>query len=116
METYQGGCHCERVRYEVNVDVTQSITCNCSICKKRGTILAFTSTDQFKLLKGEKEQTAYEFNKKMITHLFCKTCGILSYATGKTPDGVSMIAINVRCLDGINLDALSPVAVDGANF
>lgn len=116
MEKYQGGCHCERVRYEVTIDVTQSITCNCSICKKRGSILSFTTPDKFKLLKGEDEVTDYQFYRKSIHHTFCKTCGILSYAKGSTPDGTQMIAINVRCLDGIDLDQISPVAVDGALF
>lgn len=116
MEKYSGGCHCERVRYEVTVDLTQSITCNCSICKKRGSILTFTSVDQFKLLKGEGEVTEYQFAKKSIRHLFCKTCGILSYATGQTPDGTKMIAVNVRCLDDVEVEKLSPVAVDGASF
>lgn len=116
MQTYLGGCHCEKVRYEVKLDVTQSITCNCSICKKRGSILSFTSVESFKLLKGESEVTEYLWNKKMINHKFCKTCGILSYATGSTPDGSKMIAINVRCLDDIDVESLSPVHVDGASF
>lgn len=116
METYKGGCHCERVRYEVKLDITQSITCNCSICKKRGSILSFTSPDSFKLLKGETDMTEYLFNKHAIRHLFCKTCGILPYATGSLPDGTKMIAINVRCLDGIELESLNPIAVDGASF
>ncbi len=116
MQTYKGSCHCEKVQYEVKVDINQSVTCNCSICRKRGTILAFTTKDHFQLLKGEGEQTEYLFNKKKIHHLFCKTCGILSYAKGMTPDGATMIAINVRCLDNVDLDSLRPVAVDGASF
>src|SRR5687767_8671039 len=116
MEKYTGGCHCERVRYEVSVDITQSITCNCSICKKRGSILSFTTADQFRLLKGESETTEYVFNKKVIRHLFCKTCGILSYAKGSMPDGTQMIAINVRCLDNVDADSLQTVAVNGADF
>ncbi|RZA18746.1 MAG: GFA family protein [Proteobacteria bacterium] len=116
MEKYTGGCHCGRVNYEVSVDITQSITCNCSICRRRGSILAFTTADQFKLLKGEEELTNYQFGKHSIHHTFCKTCGILSHARGSTPDGHKMVAINVRCLDDVDIEALSPVAVDGASF
>ena|SRR6476661_9395686 len=111
-----GGCHCGKVRYEVEVDLGKVITCNCSICTKRGSILGFTPIENFKLLKGADELTTYTFNKHMIHHKFCKTCGILSFASGKSPDGKDMAAINVRCLDNIDIDTLKPHAVNGKDF
>ena len=117
MKTYQGGCHCRRVRFEVQqLDLTQSITCNCSICSKRGSILSFVAANQFKLLTDETELNDYQFHKKNLHHLFCKTCGILSFATGSGPDGIKMVAINVRCLDDIDISELQPVAVNGKIF
>jgi hypothetical protein len=116
MQKYQGGCHCQAVRYEVEIDVTQSITCNCSICIKRGSILSFVAESHFTLLKGAENLTDYQFNRKNIHNTFCKTCGITSYASGTGPDGIKMIAINVRCLDGIDLHSFSPVEVDGQLF
>ena len=113
---HEGGCHCQNVRYEVQIDLTQIINCNCSICHKRGSVLGFVAESQFKLLKGQDAQTDYQFNKKNIHHLFCKTCGIMSYGTGTGPDGMKMIAINVRCLDGIDVSELDPVSVDGKLF
>lgn len=114
--THTGGCHCGQVRYEVTLDLGQTMICNCSICTKRGHILSFTSTDQFRLDSGKDMLKDYQFNKHMIHHLFCSECGVGSFATGRTPDGSAMVAINVRCLDNIDLGALNPKHVDGRSF
>jgi hypothetical protein len=116
MEKHAGGCHCGAVRYEADVDLSRTVTCNCSMCQKRGSILTFTTADKFTLLQGKDAQTLYRFNKHVIEHLFCKTCGILSYAQGRAPDGTSMIAVNVRCLDDVDISALTPQAVDGRSL
>lgn len=106
LNKHTGGCHCGAVRYEVDIDLTQPLTeCNCSICGKSGSRLAFVPAGQFKLLSGEGSQADYLFHKKHIHHLFCRTCGVRSYASGATPDGGTMYAINVRCLDDIDLEA-----------
>jgi hypothetical protein len=112
-KTYTGGCHCGRVRYQVMADLSRVISCNCSICHKRGLLLAFTSPDQFTLTAGQNDLADYQFNKKVIHHLFCSECGIESFARGTGPDGREMVAINVRCLDGVDPAALAPTPVDG---
>lgn len=112
-KTHTGGCHCGRVRYEVKMDIGNVISCNCSICSKTGTLLAFVPASEFKLLSGQEGLTDYLFNKEVIHHLFCATCGVRSFATGTTPDGVEMRAVNVRCLDDVDLSALTITAIDG---
>ena len=32
MQHYHGGCQCGAVTYEVDADLDQAITCNCSRC------------------------------------------------------------------------------------
>ena len=113
---YSGGCHCGVVRYEVTADLDRTITCNCSRCAKLGVILTFAPAQNFTLKSGETALTDYQFNKKMIHHLFCATCGIQSFARGAMPDGTPTIAVNVRCLDNVDPVTLSPQAVDGRSF
>jgi hypothetical protein len=113
MKTYTGGCHCGKVRYEVTTDPAQAIACNCSNCAKHGLWLTFAKADQFKLLSGENELADYLFNKRVIHHLFCRTCGVESFARGSGPDGQPTVAINVRCLDGIDVSTLAPRPLDG---
>jgi hypothetical protein len=102
-----GGCHCGQVRYEVEMNLANAISCNCSICMKRGTLLDFVPETNFKLISGESYLSNYQFNKKVIHHLFCKTCGVVSFSKGTAPDGKKMIAINIRCLDNIDLSKIT---------
>lgn len=112
-KTYTGGCHCGNVRYQVTVDLSEpAITCNCSMCGRSGTMLRFVPADSFKLLSGEDSLTEYRFNSKVINHLFCKVCGIKSFAKGQGPNGDTR-AINVRCLDDVDLQQLPTRHVDG---
>jgi len=113
IKSYSGGCQCGAVKYEASVDLDQTMTCNCSRCGRLGTILAFTPESSFKLVSGEGAMTEYLFNRHVIHHLFCSTCGIQSFSRAKGPDGTDMVAVNARCLDGVDADALTPQKYDG---
>jgi hypothetical protein len=112
-KTYTGGCHCGHVRYEATTDLAQVISCNCSICSKRGFLWTFVAPGQFALKCEADDLPDYQFNKHVIHHLFCPTCGVESFARGKAPDGKDMVAINVRCLDDVDVAALAPKPFDG---
>ena len=116
MKTYQGSCHCGKVRFEATMELTKGLTCNCSICSKKGYVLEFIPTEQFKLLSGEEALTEYLFNKEKIHHLFCSTCGIESFARADGPDGKEMYAINLRCLQDVDLSTLSLSEYDGKSI
>jgi hypothetical protein len=111
-----GGCHCGKVRYEVTTDLAKVMSCNCSICSKKGHLLTFVSTDQFKLLSGDNELTDYQFNKHIIHHLFCRTCGVGSFARGRAPTGQEMVAVNARCIDGVDVAGLTITSFDGKSL
>jgi len=114
---YKGGCHCGNVRYSVDIEAFEPvISCNCSMCQKRGSLLTFVPADRFKLEKGEDALSEYMFNHHVIHHKFCSNCGILSFAQGVGPDGKPMAAINVRCLDDIDLKSLKITEFDGRSM
>ena len=113
VSTHKGGCHCGAVRYTVECDPTvEALACNCSMCGRAGSYLQFVPADKFTLDKGEDNLTDYQFNQKKIHHLFCKTCGIKSFARGTGPKGPT-VAVNVRCLDDINTFDLKTMQFDG---
>jgi hypothetical protein len=116
-QTYKGGCQCGAVRYEVSADIGEVISCNCSRCSRLGLLLAFAAANDFKLISGEGAMMEFKFNKNVIQHLFCLTCGVQSFARGKRPsDGSDVVAINVRCLDDADLDSLKVKRVDGKKY
>lgn len=113
-KTYAGGCQCGKVRYEAKVDLSKPvISCNCSMCGRAGTLLTFIPKAQFTLLAGEEALTDYQFHNHIIHHTFCNTCGIKSFARGKGRDGAETVAINARCLEGVDLDTLKIMKYDG---
>jgi hypothetical protein len=113
---YAGGCHCGAVRYEVTAKLDGAVTCNCSICSRTGTLLAFAPASDFTLLRGEDHLADYQFGRRNIHHLFCRTCGIRSFARGRMPDGSPMVAVNVRCLEDVDLDAIPRIPFDGRSL
>jgi len=111
---YTGSCHCGAVRYTVALDLAQPvIACNCSMCGRAGTLLSFVPVEKFTLEQGSESLTDYRFNHHVIHHLFCKVCGIKSFARGVGPNGKEMVAINVRCVEGVDPSALAIKQVDG---
>lgn len=115
-QRYSGACHCGAVKFAVDLDLAQTIVCNCSICTKRGFVWAFAPASRFEQTAGDEASTAeYLFNKHAIRHRFCRNCGVEAFAFGTAPGGDKTAAINVRCLDGVDLSTLKPTLVDGAS-
>ena len=108
---HTGGCHCEAVKVEA--ELAKVIECNCSHCETKGLLLDFVDKDKFKLLSGADNLTEYQFNKKSIRHLFCKTCGVQSYGEGVT---FPKVAINVRCLNGVDISKLTITPYNGKDL
>lgn len=112
--TYHGSCQCGAVRYHAkSPPITSVISCNCSRCGRLGSLLAFVPTADFTLEQGAEALTDYQFNTKVIHHLFCRTCGVEAFARGTKPDGSEMVALNVRCLEGVDPGQLTITPVDG---
>ena len=82
-----------------------------------GSLFAFAPASDFRLLSGDGATTEFLFNKHAIHHRFCATCGIESFAEGTRPsDGAAVVAINARCLDGVDPATLKIKQVDGRRF
>jgi len=115
MTTHRGGCHCGRVRFEVDAPAhIEATDCDCSICRKSGFLHLFVSWNEFRLLRGEDSLTTYTFNTGVAQHFFCRHCGVKSYYIPRShPAGVS---VNVRCLDADTVAAVNITPFDGQNW
>ncbi|AOI71399.1 aldehyde-activating protein [Burkholderia ubonensis] len=110
---YRGSCHCGDVQFEVDGELTGVMACNCSICRRKGALMWFVPRASLYLLTPEENLASYTFNKHVIQHRFCKRCGIHPFGEGADPKGNRMAAINVRCLDDVDIDALPVTHYDG---
>ncbi len=108
-----GSCHCGNIRFEVEGVIDSGLSCNCSICLRKGSLLWFAPFRAFQLLTPDANIGSYTFNKHVIHHKFCQVCGVSPYAEGADPAGNKMAAINIRCIEGIDLDAIPIHHFDG---
>ena len=115
MVTHSGGCHCGRVRFEVDATARlRVIDCDCSMCNKSGYLHLIVPKERFRLLSGSDALTTYEFNTRTAKHLFCSVCGVKSFYVPRShPDGYS---VNARCLDEGTIEELSVVRSDGKDW
>lgn len=113
MTTHKGSCHCGKIAYEVDGDITKAMDCNCSICSRRGYLLAFLPRSALRLLTPETDMSSYTFNTHRIRHFFCPTCGCAPFGIGTDPKGNVMAAINVRCLEDVDVATLEVSHFDG---
>lgn len=110
---YKGSCHCEKIAFEVEGELTGAMACNCSICSRKGSLLWFVPRDKLRLLTSEDSISTYIFNKHVIKHRFCQICGIHPYAEAVDPKGQPTAAINIRCLEGVDLASVPVKQFDG---
>lgn len=112
----QGSCHCGAIRFEVEGTFEEALECNCSHCSRKGYLLSFVPRGQMTITGGADALSTYRFNRHVIDHHFCPTCGCAPFGVGKGPDGQEMAAINIRCIEGVDLTAVKRVPVDGRSF
>jgi hypothetical protein len=115
MVIHSGGCHCGRVRFEVEAPADIEATlCNCSICSMTAYLHLIVPRSRFELLEGEDDLVTYTFNTRVAQHRFCRVCGIKSfYVPRSNPDGIS---VNVRCLRPETIASVRITAFDGRNW
>ncbi len=112
----RGSCHCGAIAYRLDDEPTEAMECNCSICRRKGYQLAFSTPDRFTLETSRDAITVYTFKSHVIRHQFCKVCGCAPFGEGTGPDGKTMVAINLRCADGVDLSRLKITHFDGASL
>jgi hypothetical protein len=113
--THRGGCHCRRVRFEVEAPADLEVQdCNCSLCRMTGFLHLIVPASRFRLVSGAEDISEYTFNTGVAKHRFCRVCGVKSfYIPRSNPDGVD---VNVRCLDLGTVRSVAVESFDGANW
>ena len=112
---HSGGCHCGRVRFEVDAPADLELSdCNCSICTMTGYLHLKVPRTAFRLLEGADALTEYRFNTGVAQHVFCRHCGVKSFYVPRShPDGIS---VNARCLDPGTVASTTVTPFDGRHW
>ena len=113
---YQGSCHCGKIAFEVEGEIDGALSCNCSMCQRKGSLLWFMPRSALNLLTPENAMSTYTFNKHVIKHHFCPDCGIHPFGEGTDPNGNVMAAINIRCIENVDLTTIPVQHYDGRAY
>jgi hypothetical protein len=116
VKTYQGGCHCGQIRFEIETELSKAIECNCSICTKKGALHHRVPPERFRLLSDQDALALYQSGTRIAKHWFCKHCGIHAYSNPRAAP--NMMSVNIRCLDDFHLlkSNIEITQFDGRNW
>ena len=114
MTTYHGSCHCGAIAYEVSGELLEVEYCNCSLCARLGYLHWYVAPEYFRLTTPRDELETYQFGTRTSENHFCRRCGISPYRRARSDP--HLVDINVRCLEGVDIDTLPVVQFDGQNW
>ena len=112
--SYQGGCHCGRVRFELQASIDHLVYCNCSICRIRGATWHGAKESELRIVAGEDELVLYQFGTGAAKHYFCRHCGIHTIARPRLDP--SIWVVNALCIDDLDASTLPVHQFNGANW
>ena len=111
MQIERGTCHCKAVEFEVELanGFENLRRCNCSLCSRRGAVMASVPVDKLRIVRGEDKLSLYQWNTMQAKHFFCSVCGI--YTHHQRRSNPSEYGFNVACIIGVDISALGPIGV-----
>jgi hypothetical protein len=115
VEIKQGACHCGAVIFQVELasGMENLRRCNCSLCKRKGAVMADVPLDKLTILQGADKLTLYQWNTRTAKHYFCSVCGI--YTHHQRRSNPTKFGFNVACIEGVDVNQLGDISLaDGA--
>ncbi|HEY1991659.1 MAG TPA: GFA family protein [Gammaproteobacteria bacterium] len=89
-------CHCGKVTLELEAAPQQVTSCNCSICRRYGTLCAYYRPSQVRV-SGETD--TYRWGDKSIAFHRCTDCGCVTHWTAVDPKiDQDRMGVNARML------------------
>ncbi|RUR36501.1 GFA family protein [Vreelandella populi] len=113
---HRATCHCGMVELEIGLPdgLVDPKRCNCSICVRKGAVMAYVPVSGLRVIKGAEHLKLYQFNTQVAKHYFCSNCGI--YTHHQTRSHPDMYGFNVGCLVGVYPHDIGNVPIsDGIN-
>ncbi len=115
VETVKGTCHCKAVEFEVDlINGFENVRrCNCSICSRKGAIMAGVPLERLRVTRGADKLSLYQWNTKIAKHYFCSICGIYTHHQRRSVP--TEYGFNLACIEGIDPSTIGPIgASNGA--
>ena len=109
--TIQASCHCGAVRVEVDTAPELLTSCNCSVCRRLGSVWAYYSPSRVQITGAT---VTYRWGDRMLDLHHCGTCGCTTHWTGIDPSVGDRMGVNTRLMDPAVVAGVRIKRVDGA--
>ncbi|MCJ8312719.1 MAG: GFA family protein [Saccharospirillaceae bacterium] len=103
-------CHCGAVEMDVLLDggeLKNIRRCACSLCSRKGYIMASVPIDNLKVTKGVESLSVYKWGTQSAAHYFCNQCGV--YTHHKRKSNPNELGINIACFDFVDVDTIKDI-------
>lgn len=108
-------CRCGAVKVEVPRRPRTLTSCNCSICRRYGTLWAYYPATSVRIVAKPKALDRYDWGRKHQDFLRCATCGCIMAWVKKRPTAASRTGVNARNLEPEAIAGARVRRLDGAD-
>src|SRR5262245_33777297 len=72
-------CHCGQVTVEIPRPPESLTNCDCSICRRYGTLWAYYRESEVRISAAPGSTNAYSWGRKSLRFVRCATCGCITH-------------------------------------
>ena len=109
-----GTCHCGAVRIEIPRRPRTLTSCNCSICRRYGTLWAYYKAADVRIVSKAGATDKYSWGRKGLAFVRCATCGCVTSWKRLKPRKVAYMGVNIRNFEPDDVDGIRVRHLDGA--
>lgn len=110
----EASCHCGAISFAVEIAPDQVNDCNCSICRRYGTLWAYYRPAEVRFAAENGPTDIYQWGDQTLEFHRCRTCGCVTHWSAVNPARERM-GINARLMAPQVLAAISVRHGDGAS-
>ena len=109
----KGACHCGAVRVQVARKPRRLTSCNCSICRRYGSLWAYYDRSQVQITAPKSATDRYSWGSRNLRFVRCASCGcVVSWEPVVRSRG--RMGINFRNFDPGDYESVRVRRLDGA--
>lgn len=108
-------CHCGAVRFSVAERPSRITSCNCSLCRRLGTLWAYYHPSQVVFTAGAGTTVPYVQGDRTLETHRCAACGCVTHWEGVDKANSDRMGVNVRLMDPADIDGVPVRRFDGAD-
>jgi hypothetical protein len=111
----RAACHCTAVRLEIAHAPSWVLDCNCTLCRRYGSLWAYYKPGEVTLVAGGDATDRYLWGDKALAFHRCKECGCITHMTVVGTEPPFIRGINARMIPTLDPAKVPLVQIDNGH-